>query len=46
MVQMTFMGLTLGLCYLVVGRNLWILILAHAYLDTILLLQIYFAPAG
>ena len=42
-VQTGFMGLALGLCYLLLRRNLWILILAHAYLDTILLLQVYFA---
>lgn len=40
-VQTTFMGLALGLAYLVTRRNLWALILAHAYADTLLLLQIY-----
>jgi len=29
--------------YLVVGRNLWVTILAHGYMDTILVLQMYFA---
>ena len=40
---MTFVGLALGVSYLVVGRNLWVMILAHVYLDTSLFLQIYFA---
>lgn len=40
MVQTGFMGLALGLCYLVVRRNLWITILAHGYLDTILILSL------
>ena len=43
MVQASCMGLALGTSYLLVGRNLWVLILAHAYLDTILVLQMYFA---
>jgi membrane protease YdiL (CAAX protease family) len=42
-VQMTFMGLAFGLSYLLLGRNLWPLILAHGYLDTILILQLYFS---
>lgn len=42
-VQMTFMGAALGCGYLAVKRNLWVNILAHAYLDTMLLLQIYWA---
>ncbi len=41
--QTGFMGLALGVSYLVVGRNLWVLILAHAYMDTILMVQMYFA---
>lgn len=45
MVQTTFMGLALGVSYLVVGRNLWVVILAHGYMDTILMLQMYFAAA-
>ena len=44
MVQTGFMGLALGVSYLAVGRRLWVLVLAHAYMDTILLLQVYFAP--
>jgi len=39
--QTTFMGLALGVAYLVVRRNLWILVLAHAYMDTILMVQMY-----
>lgn len=44
MVQTGFMGLALAIAFLKVGRNLWILVLAHAYLDTVLLLQLYLAP--
>lgn len=40
-VQTAFMGLALGSAYLVVGRNLWVLVLAHAYIDTLLLVQLY-----
>jgi CAAX protease family protein len=42
-VQTTFMGLALGYCFLKFGRNLWVVILAHIYMDTILMLQIYFS---
>ena len=41
MVQASCMGLALGTSYLVVKRNLWVPILAHAYMDTILILQMY-----
>jgi membrane protease YdiL (CAAX protease family) len=44
MVQTGVMGLALGLCYLAIGRRLWPLILAHAYLDSILLVQVFQAP--
>ncbi len=44
MVETGFMGLALGVSYLVVKRNLWVMILAHGYMDTILMLQMYFAP--
>ena len=40
-VQTTFMGLALGICYLYFKKRIWILILAHAYMDTILMLQMY-----
>ncbi len=43
MVQTFFMGLALGLCYIYLKKRLWPLVLAHAYMDTILLLQIYLA---
>ncbi len=43
-VQTTFMGLALAVAYLIVGRNLWVLVLAHAYMDTILLVQLYMTP--
>jgi len=43
MVQATCMGLALGASYLIVKRNLWVTILAHAYMDTILILQMYVA---
>jgi membrane protease YdiL (CAAX protease family) len=43
MVQTAFMGLALGLCYIYMNKRLWILILAHAYMDTILMVQMYLA---
>lgn len=43
-VQTTCMGLALAASYLVLKRNLWPLILAHGYMDTLLLLQIYLGP--
>ena len=42
-VQTGFMGLALGICYLKFKKRLWILILAHVYMDTILMLQVYLA---
>jgi membrane protease YdiL (CAAX protease family) len=42
-VQTGFMGLVLGICYVKLKKRLWILILAHAYMDTILMLQLYLA---
>jgi hypothetical protein len=44
-VQTTFMGLALAAAYLLVRRNLWVLILAHAYIDTLLLVQLYLGPS-
>ena len=41
--QTAFMGLALGICYLKFKKRLWILILAHAYMDTILMVQMYLA---
>jgi membrane protease YdiL (CAAX protease family) len=46
MVQTGFMGLALGTAFLLLKRNLWVLILTHFYMDTILLVQMYFAPAS
>ena len=43
MVQTGFMGLALGICYIKLKKRLWILILAHAYMDTILMVQMYLA---
>jgi len=42
-VQTGFMGLVLGTCYIKLKKRLWILILAHAYMDTILMVQMYLA---
>lgn len=43
MVQTGLMGLALGICYIKLKKRLWILILAHAYMDTILMVQMYLA---
>ena len=43
MVQTGFMGLGLGASYLLFGRNLWVTILAHGCMDTMLLVQMYLA---
>ena len=40
-VQTFFMGLALGICYLWLKKRLWILVFAHAVMDTVLLVQIY-----
>jgi membrane protease YdiL (CAAX protease family) len=40
-IQTTFMGVALGAAYLKSGKNLWIMVLAHAYMDTILFVQMY-----
>ncbi len=40
-IQTGFMGLALGLCYQWLGRWLWPNILAHVYMDTLLLVQMY-----
>ena len=40
-VQTSFMGLALGGSYLYLKKRIWILILAHAYMDTILMIQMY-----
>ncbi len=41
MIQTTFMGWALGYFYLHYGKNLWVTVLAHAYMDTILMVQMY-----
>lgn len=41
MIQTGFMGLAMGICYIKLKKRLWILILAHAYMDTILIVQMY-----
>ena len=41
MVQATCMGVALVISYLRVERNLWFKILAHAYMGTILVWQLY-----
>lgn len=45
-VQTTFMGLVLSICYFKFKKRLWILVLAHAYMDTILLVQTYMASSA
>jgi len=41
-VQTTFMGLALAGSYLLFRRNLWVLVAAHAYMDTALIVPMYF----
>jgi len=41
MVQTGFMGLALGIAFLMTKRNLWALVMAHAYMDAILMVQMY-----
>lgn len=41
MVQTACMGLALGVSYVTLRRNLWVTILAHGYMDTILMVQMY-----
>lgn len=43
--QTGFMGLALGLCYIYMKKKLWIMVFAHAYMDTILMLQLYFTKS-
>ena len=43
MVQTGFMGLAMGICYIKLKKRLWILVLAHAYMDTLLMVQMYLA---
>ena len=46
MVETTFMGVALGAAYVKLGRNLWVTILAHAYMDTVLMIQVFTQSAG
>lgn len=41
--QTGLMGLALGISFYLTKRNLWPLIIAHGYLDTLLLVQLYLA---
>ena len=43
MVQTGFMGAVLAVAYLRTGRNLWVNVVAHMILDTLLLVQLYLA---
>jgi membrane protease YdiL (CAAX protease family) len=40
-VQTTLMGLVLSVSYIALRRNLWVLVLAHVLMDTLLLVQLY-----
>lgn len=42
-VQTGCMGLVLGTSYVYLKKRIWVLIFAHAYMDTVLMLQLYFA---
>ena len=40
-VQTGLMGLAFAISFIILKRNLWILIFAHAYMDSILMIQMY-----
>ncbi len=42
--QTTCMGAALAISFLWTERNLWPLVLAHAYMDSLLLIQLFLAP--
>lgn len=42
MVQTTFMGFALAISFIIFKRNLWILVAAHAYMDSALIWPLYF----
>ena len=44
--QTAFMGLAMAIAYLKLNRNLWINILAHGYMDTILIVQLFFVQGS
>jgi membrane protease YdiL (CAAX protease family) len=46
MMQTAVVGIALGAAYVKLGRRLWIVILVHGYLDTLLFAQIYFGASG
>lgn len=43
MIQTGIFGLAMGICYILLRKRLWVLILAHAYMDTLLLVNLYLA---
>lgn len=43
MFQTGFFGLAMGTSYVLLRKRLWILILSHAYMDTLLLVNLYLA---
>lgn len=42
MVQTAFMGLALAVSFVIFQRNLWVLVAAHAYMDSALIWPLYF----
>lgn len=46
MIDSGFAGLVLGAAYLISGRNLWVSILAHGFIDTIGVAALYFGLAS
>lgn len=43
MIQTGCMGLVMGISYIRLKKRLWVLVLAHGYMDTLLLVQLYIA---
>lgn len=46
MVQTGLAGLVFAIAYVKVKRNLWVNILAHGYLDTMIIVPLYFTPGS
>jgi hypothetical protein len=46
MTAASIMGLVWGIAFLLCGRNLWIVILAHSAAHIALVLQLYSQPTG
>lgn len=46
MAQTALVGLVFAIAYLKVKRNLWVNILAHGYMDTMLIVQLYFVEGS